>query len=112
MSASGSLLTIVLRQWWQTYGTRARGGTHSHLCGHAHRLSSTEFVIRKVKRRGARLLPRSGQPPESRLLRQGEVVNVPVLNQKHLLTQHVTSEIFPLVTLPLVITLFWFWTGN
>jgi len=67
----------------------------SPLCRHAHRCSSAEFVIRKVKGRGARLLPRSGQPPEITLLRQGEVVNVPVLNQAHPLTQHVTSEIFP-----------------
>jgi len=43
----------------------------------------------------ARLLPRSGQPPEITLLRHREVVNVPVLNREHPLTQHVTSEIFP-----------------
>ena len=55
---------------------------------------STEFVTRKVKGRRARLLPRSGQPPEITLLRRGEIVNVPVLNQEHPLTQHVTSEIF------------------
>jgi len=54
---------ISLGQWWRTYGTRARGGTHSPLCGPAYRRSSTEFVTRKVEWRGARLLPRSGQPP-------------------------------------------------
>jgi len=41
------------------------------LCGHVDRRSSTEFVIRKVKGRGARLLPRWGQPHEKTLLRRG-----------------------------------------
>ena len=36
----------ALGQWWRTYGTRVRGGTHSSLCGHAHRRSSAEFITR------------------------------------------------------------------
>jgi len=60
--------TLGLGQWWRTYGTHARCGTRSPICGHAHRHSSTEFVTREG--RGARLLPRlgGGQPPEMTLL--------------------------------------------
>ena len=72
-----------LGQWWRIYGTRARGGTHSSLCGHAHCRSSTEFVTREGHR--ARLLPRSGQgqPPEKTLLMRGGLVTLPMLNQQH-----------------------------
>jgi len=45
-----------LDQWWRTYGTRVRGGTHSPHCGHAHYRSSAELVIRKVEGREARLI--------------------------------------------------------
>ena len=90
-----AIIVHSLCKWWRTYGTRARGGTYSPLCWHMHCCSSTEFAIRNVGGRGARLLPRLGQPPEITLLRQGEVVYVPLLNQEHSLTQHVTSEIFP-----------------
>ena len=46
-----------LEQWWRTYGTRARGGTQSPLCGHAHHHPSTVFITRKPQGRGAGLLP-------------------------------------------------------
>jgi len=63
-----NFLNYSLDQWWRTYGTRARGGTHSPLCGHAHRRSSAEFVTRQVEVRGAWLLPRLRQPSEKTLL--------------------------------------------
>ena len=81
----------ILAQRWRTYDTRARGGTHSLPCGHAHPRSSTELVMEKVEGRGIRLLPRSGQRPEKTVLRSGELVTFPVLNQEHLLIPHVTS---------------------
>jgi len=46
------LKSAALDEWWRTYGTRARGGTHIPLCGNAHRCFSAEFVTRKVERRG------------------------------------------------------------
>ena len=84
-----------LYQWWRTYVTGARGGTHSPLCGHAQCRSSAEFVSRKVEGRWVRLLPRSGQPSEKALLRVGSLVTLPVLSQEYPLTQHVTSETLP-----------------
>jgi len=98
---------------WRTYGTRARSGTHSPLCGHTHRRSNTEFVTRKIAGNRARLLPRSGQPPEMTLLRHRGLVTLAVLNQEHPLSLHVISEIIPFVIFLLVIalflvTLFWF----
>jgi len=83
----------TLYQWWRIYGTRARVGAHSPLCGHAHRRSSTKFVIRKAEGRGASLFPKSGQSPKITLLRRGELVNFPVLKQEHSFSHHVTLEI-------------------
>jgi len=85
---------------------RARGGTHSPLCGHAHLCSRIEFVTRKIEGRRVRLLPRSGQPPEMTLLRRGRLVILPVLNQEHPLTLRVIAEISPSVAFPLVLAFF------
>jgi len=40
---------VELEQWWRTYGTCARGGTHSSLGGHVHRCYSADFIIRKIE---------------------------------------------------------------
>ena len=51
----------ALGQWWRTYGTRARGGTHSPLCGHAHRRSSADLVRYQIGRgRRGQVAPKIG----------------------------------------------------
>ena len=55
------------------------------------RTLGSEFAARKVEGRGVRVLPRSGQRPEKTVLRSGELVTFPVLNQEHPLIPHVTS---------------------
>jgi len=79
----------ILAQCWRTYGAHDRSATLSPPCGHAH--PRFRVRTRKVEGRGVRVLPRSGQRPEKTVLRSGELVTFPVLNQEHPLIPHVTS---------------------